>query len=389
MSVITGLSVYSHCNDLGGKVWNPAIRWSKKYAVFIVLQNDQGITGLGECWCFDTAPDTLVAYIRTEVAPHVIGINVDDFSTIAQSLVSRATLTARHGILASAWAGVDIALWDMRSRAAHLPLWTFLQSQLNTKQSAHGQVALYASGGLYGEDKRVDDLVVEMVGMAQRGFQIVKMKIGGLSIAEDVQRVMAVLDGLGDKHKLIIDGVYSYDSEQAIELYSALPSERIEAFQSPVKACDIAGMQALTDIGVPVMGTEAEYREELHLQLIEQRAVKYLQTAPVACGGLSRLINLTKLIDQSGNDTIKISLEVSSTAIALMAACHFAAASSHIAHTEYHFLHTVFFDDLLLAPVAKQPGIFQMPDEIGLGISLPQSAVKLEFQYTNTNVLSC
>ena len=59
MSVIRSFSVFTHCNDLGGKVWNPAIRWTKKYAVFVVLENDQGVQGIGECWCFDTAPDAL------------------------------------------------------------------------------------------------------------------------------------------------------------------------------------------------------------------------------------------------------------------------------------------------------------------------------------------
>ena len=62
MARITRISVHTHCNDLGGKVWNPAIRWTLKYAVFVVLYDAEGRSGTGECWCFDSAPDALVAF---------------------------------------------------------------------------------------------------------------------------------------------------------------------------------------------------------------------------------------------------------------------------------------------------------------------------------------
>ena len=68
MNSIKQIAVKFHCNDLGGKVWNPALRWTKKFAVFVELIDDAGRVGLGECWCFDSAPDALLAFLRTEVA---------------------------------------------------------------------------------------------------------------------------------------------------------------------------------------------------------------------------------------------------------------------------------------------------------------------------------
>ena len=370
MSLVTKLSVYTHCNDLGGKVWNPAIKWTKKFAVFVVLENDSGVTGLGECWCFDTAPDALVAFLRTEVAPHIVGCRCDDYPAIYKKLVNAATLTARHGMLASALSGVDIAMWDMQSRLSDQPLWAYLHSASKRSSAADGSMQVYGSGGLYGENKTTAHLVTEMNSMRDSGFSIVKMKIGALSVADDLERVLAVLDGLGDSIKLIIDGVYSYSVEDALEVYGALPASRIEAFQSPIKASDITGMQALCTAGVPVMGTEAEYRDEIHQQLIEQRAVKYLQTAPVACGGFTRLNDLSATL----------SLEVSSTAIALAAACHYAAANDRVAHTEYHYVHQVFMDELALEAVPGRNGWFQLPDKPGLGVTLPLSMVDVQFE---------
>ncbi len=373
-SKITQIKVHTHCNDLGGKIWNPSIRWTDKYAVFVTLHDSAGKVGLGECWCFDAAPDALVAYLRTEVTPHFLGHTLTDLPLIARGLFEKATLTARHGILASALAGIDIAMWDLTAMHENAPVWRCLNND------GSGTAPLYASGGLYGEGKSVDDLCREMASHAARGYGLSKMKIGALSLQEDTARVKAVLAALPRATKLIVDGVYSYSSDDALRLFEALPVERIEAFQSPTAAWDYTGMAQLTKAGVPVMATEAEYRPEIHDRLIEQVGVAFLQTAPVAVGGLSQIASLANKV--SGTQT-RLSLEVSSTAIALMAAVHAGAAFAEVAHVEYHTVHTVFFDALALEKRQKDPFGVTPPDRPGLGISLPDNEVSVAFEGTS------
>jgi len=368
---IAQISVRTHCNHLGGKIWNPAIRWTDKYAVFVSLKDDAGYTGIGECWCFDAAPDALVAYLRTEVIPHFCGATLDDIADISSTLFEKATLTARHGILASALAGIDIAAWDLKAKHQDTPIWKSL-SDVGT-----GDALLYASGGLYGEGKSVNDLRDEMAGHAKRGFRLSKMKVGAQSIGTDADRVTAALSVLPADAKLIIDGVYSYSSDDALRIFDALPQERIEAFQSPTKAWDYAGMVRLSKAGVPVMATEAEYRPELHAKLVEDAHVAFLQIAPIANGGLSGVIDLAGLV---ADTPTRLSLEVSSTAVALMAAIHAAAADPKIAHVEYHSIHTVFFEALQLHKNAADQCRFSPPNRPGLGISLPNADVSVAFE---------
>ena len=371
MSLIHKITVQSHCNDLGGKVWNPAIRWHRKYAVFVTVEDNAGQYGIGECWCFDTTPDTLRSFLRYEVLPAFLGKSLDDVERIIADLTERATLTARHGLLASALSGIDIAIHDLRSRKRGLPLWQHLEPQ------GRGFAPLYASGGLYGADKSASDLATEVATMASGGFDIVKIKVGGPDMGLDIARAKAALAALSTTARLIIDGVYRYNADQALRLYEALPEGRIAAFQSPVPAWDFQGMARLCRAGVPVMATEAEYRDELHRKLIDDRAVVFLQTAPVACGGISRVLQLGDLI----RDTpVRLSLEVSSTAIALMAACHLAAADDSIAHVEQHFVHQVFYNRLALSARPGRLGVFELPTIAGLGMELPNDGLKTEFE---------
>ena len=371
MSVIDQIDIYSHCNHLGGKIWNAAIRWTDKYAVFISLKDDQGVVGIGECWCFDSSPETLVAFIKNEVAPHFIGLDISDGDIIAKKMKNRATLTARHGILASALSGFDIALWDLRSQHNCVPLWKAIDS------NGPGDAEFYAAGGLYGLDKTESDLAAEIAGMVADGHNTAKIKIGWLDAEQDKARVLAALDALPHKGSLIIDAVYSYTADEALRFFEALPDGRISAFQSPVAASDFKGMKRLTEAGVPVMATEAEYRSEIQRQMIDGRCVRYLQTAPIACGGITHVLDLCKLV---ADTEVEISLEVSSTAIALMASYHLAAAHSAIAHVEFHYVHQVFFEQMKLTQRPDLPGRYFAPDLLGLGIELPVDALVHEMQ---------
>ena len=373
MSAITNLRIRTHCNDLSGKFWNPAIHWTDKHAVFVEIEDDEGRIGLGECWCFDAAPDALCAFLRTEIIPSFLGQHLSAHQDISADLMRRATLTARHGILASALSGIDIAAHDLLAQAQNRPIWKMLDEE------GSGHVPLYASGGLYGKNKGIADLGSELATMAKSGFPIVKMKIGGLGIEDDLARIDHVLEVLPVTTRLVVDAVYSLPSDDALRVFDALPAARIEAFHSPTAADDFKGMARLVRAGVPVMATEAEYRQELHAKLVEDRAVTLLQTAPIACGGFTRLLDMANLVRDTD---VRLSLEVSSTAIALMAACQFAAANDTVAHVEYHHLHQVFFDRLPWQNTAFAQTM-PLPDQTGLGITLPHHEVELVFETSN------
>jgi len=363
---ITGVSIFVARNDLQGKLWNPKIRWGVKSSVIVKAHTDTGADGIGECWCFDASPEPLIAFLKTEVIPHLVGADPLRREEIRRRLWDSATLSARHGIMASALSGIDIALWDLAAKRERVPLYRLLGGE-------SPWISVYASGGLYAAGKSEKELARELSGYVKRGFDCVKFKVGGLSMAEDVARVRHVRSELGNAVRLIIDGVYSFERGSAAAFFSELEGQDIHAFQSPLPASDIAGMAVLNGThGVPVMGLEAEYREPIFEQLLNSRAVSILQFALIACAGVTVGVHL---LDAAAARGIPCSLECSSTAVAQMAALHLGAARQNVESVEYHMVHQVLFDRFPGGIKDVSNGKVRLPDRPGLGIELPATGL--------------
>ena len=86
-----------------------------------------------------------------------------------------------------------MAVWDAVAKIAGKPLFRLLAERYGAVADPH--VFVYAAGGYYYPGKNLDALCTEMRSYLDRGYTVVKMKIGGASIEDDQQRIEAVLDG--------------------------------------------------------------------------------------------------------------------------------------------------------------------------------------------------
>jgi len=113
----------------------------------------------------------------------------------------------RTGLFLRAISTVDIALWDVKAKAAEMPLHKLLGGHSESVPS-------YASGG-YRRDEGPTRFAARCDGTLDEGHDIVKMKVGRLSAAEEVERVAAVRDEIGDERTLLLDanGVWGSSTE--------------------------------------------------------------------------------------------------------------------------------------------------------------------------------
>ena len=119
-----------------------------------------------------------------------------------------------HGERSVAVGTLDVAVWDAVAKIANKPLFRLLAERHG--RTANPRVFVYAAGGYYYPGKDNEALCREMQGYLARGYTVVKMKIGGASLADDQGRIEAVLGAIEGKARLAVDANGRFDLETAI-----------------------------------------------------------------------------------------------------------------------------------------------------------------------------
>jgi D(-)-tartrate dehydratase len=126
-----------------------------------------------------------------------------------------------HGERSVAVGTIDMAVWDAVAKIAERPLHALLAERYGAGP-ANTRVFVYAAGGYYYPGKDLDGLRREMTSYLERGYTVVKMKIGGASLTDDCARIEAVLALLGPGRQLAVDANGRFDLDTAIAYGRAL-----------------------------------------------------------------------------------------------------------------------------------------------------------------------
>jgi L-alanine-DL-glutamate epimerase-like enolase superfamily enzyme len=126
-----------------------------------------------------------------------------------------------HGERSVAVGTIDMAVWDAVAKIERKPLFHLLAERYGSGRP-NRKVFVYAAGGYYWPGQGLEGLEREMRSYLDRGYSVVKKKIGGASLAEDCRRIEAVLRLLGPGQKLAVDANGRFDLKTAIEYAKAL-----------------------------------------------------------------------------------------------------------------------------------------------------------------------
>src|SRR5690606_25288571 len=143
----------------------------------------------------------------------------------------------RQGIASLAQSALDVALWDLKARAVDLPLYRLLGG-FRDKVPAYN-----TDGGWLNHSK--SDLVKEGVSLVEQGFSGIKIKVGKEHCAEDVERIKAVREAIGDSVKLMVDANMRWTASEAIARSRAFEPFDLFWFEEPIEADDVGAHAAL------------------------------------------------------------------------------------------------------------------------------------------------
>src|SRR3982750_1778484 len=158
-----------------------------------------------------------------------------------------------HGERSVAVGTLDMAVWDAIAKIAGKPLFRLLAERHEV--TAHPRVFVYAAGGYYYPGKGLSTLRGEMRSYLDRGYNVVKMKIGGASIAEDRQRIEAVLEEIGSQARLAVDANGRFDLETAIAYAKMLRDYPLFWYEEIGDPLDFALQAAMTEFYPRPMAT--------------------------------------------------------------------------------------------------------------------------------------
>lgn len=158
-----------------------------------------------------------------------------------------------HGERSVAVGTIDMAVWDAVAKIEGKPLFRLLAERHNLQ--ADPKVFVYAAGGYYYPGKDMIALRAEMRSYLDRGYTVVKMKIGGSTVNDDRERIEAVLTELNGEAKLAVDANGRFDLETAIEYAKMLRNFPLFWYEEAGDPLDYQLQAALADFYPGPMAT--------------------------------------------------------------------------------------------------------------------------------------
>ncbi|MEQ1473982.1 MAG: mandelate racemase/muconate lactonizing enzyme family protein [Candidatus Acidiferrum sp.] len=159
-----------------------------------------------------------------------------------------------HGERSVAVGVLDMAVWDAVAKIAGVPLHRLLADRYR-QGIVESSVFVYAAGGYYYPDKDLDALQREMQSYLDLGYSVVKIKIGGVELSEDLRRIEAVLKLLKSPDQLAVDANGRFDVETAVAYARALAPYGLRWFEEAGDPLDFDLQAKLSEIYSPPMAT--------------------------------------------------------------------------------------------------------------------------------------
>src|SRR2546429_857259 len=149
---------------------------------------------------------------------------------------------------------IEVAVWDAVAKIADKPLHRLLAERYNGGTVAR-RVFCYVGGGWYAPGQTVKDLQDEMRRHLAAGYTMVKMKVGGLPLAEDVRRIEAVKAMLPSHAQLAVDANSKFGRDEALAYAKALAPFQLRWFEEPCDPLDFALLAEIASRYTPPLAT--------------------------------------------------------------------------------------------------------------------------------------
>lgn len=230
------------------------------------------------------------------------GTNFDPFK--CWQVMMRNEKPGGHGDRSVAVGTIDMALWDIVAKIEDRPLYRLLAERYNKGQFDE-KVYVYAAGGYYYPSKDLSALQDEFRRYLDMGFSHCKMKIGGAPLEEDLHRIEAALQVVGEGGALMVDANGRFDIPTAIKYAETIQPFMLKWYEEPVDPLDYLSLAAVAEASqTPIATGENIFSLIDSLNLIRYGGLfpnrDYLQMDPVLSYGLVEYLRIIEMLREHG-----------------------------------------------------------------------------------------
>ena len=256
--------------------------------VLVKVTTDDGLIGWGEACCgADTA--SVEAALRA-MTPFVLGRDPWNREAMRRDVFTHGLWQFRSGTGNFAWAGIDMALWDVCGRACGEPIWRLLGG---LQQQEATYFYYLARGPLESLAAQVDDGL-------EAGFEVFYLKVG-LDDAEDLELVSIVRDALGPGPRLRLDANGAWTVPQAVRNLRAMAEYDIDFVEQPVRDHPVGQLDEVRErAGIPVCANEGLWSEADAYLRIRARDADVYCFSPYWVGSIGSFHRLSWLAAYEG-----------------------------------------------------------------------------------------
>ncbi len=374
---ITDVSIHVVTPDMGrASASGSRVGW-----VFVEVQTDEGITGIGECSNWPRKGDILVGKALQTLKDSLVGKDPSHIERLWIELFRNYTYLGNRGLITTVISGVNIALWDIKGKALGKPVYDLLGGPVRDS------ILLYTHPR-FGRPEEVAESGQQLVA---EGFTALKTDpfsaemgqyhtayVGGYISVEGVRRaertIAALRDAVGPDIEVLIDAHGNYNVATAVRCIRALEPYNITWFEEPVPP---EGYEALRQVReqttVDLCVGERLFTRWDFLPVLQNRLANYIMPDVCWTGGISEL---KKIATMAETYFVPVSPHNAMGPIQIIAGAHTMMTVPNFYRLEMASLWTPQYNACISPPLDIRKGALYLSNRPGLGVELNMDYIK-------------
>ena len=334
--------------------------------VIVRMYSDNGFCGLGEsdplAGFSAESVESVMAAIRNYVGPAVMGMDPGNLAALHMKM-DAAMLEAPF-----AKAAIDVAAHDLLGRALGVPVYQLLGGRVRDQIPM-----VWAIGG-----GKPEANVQEALERVEEGYGTLHVKLGAYSPEEDVARIKAVREAVGDDVFIMADANQAWDRSTAIRVVRQLEPFNLSMIEQPVPHWDLESMAKIqAAVDTPISADESLHSIHAAVELVRRNAAQAFSLKTGKCGGLFRTRQIASILEAAGLPCFVNSMI--ETGISVAASLHLAASVPNLIQSDKRHGHALMSnlrlkEDILVDGSFSYDGrdIIVPQNCVGLGVTLDE-----------------